>query len=818
MATTSASITVLQGPAGLGKSVLLDQLAQEIGSERTTWLTSSADVASCAERLTRGEHIAEVILLDQAECADTDAWGELVNLVRGFGARLVVATRTPLVAVTSGLTLDGSARIVTIKDLLFTDEEVSALAAVRRVRLTPDEKAELHRTTDGWPALVDATLREHRDTTRRSHPTHTGGHHRNDAVERFIRDEVIRVVPAVELPALTNAAVLPQFDPVTLAAALAEPVDQPTEPDNPPTSPTQLIDAWADTGLVVYAPATGTWRLLEPLRRSLLASLDIKRPGRRGEVVSQVARMLVEAGRTAEALPYLVDATLDHAVAEVLRERWGSDLIPFARTGPVVNEAVAAVSEEVLANDPALLLIAAVTSLRPPNFDVAAFRFRLAQAGALLDHDVFSGPLLTYHGLNMMLARFEGDIHRANEHERVALDLVNAISSDERNEHHTRIVFLTAQIGASRLAEGDLANAEIALRSARTMAHNNRATWFSANCAVLLAYTLVMRGEIAAAQHEADSALALVQDSGLADYQFTDHLSITFGLLALERGRTTGVAAILHEALDRMKGDAEPPAARLALAWSTLALLTRDPIPGEQALLLCGPEYTTNQLPFNAFLAGIARAQVRLSQQDPKAALAALDDVTAPPGHTAMLVVTRARARLAMDDAAPASRELAELTSDSVVPRTVRADLYALQAECALRLGQDAQPHFHSLLALLQHVDSRRPILLAPRLCAAVIAGHLSPPPSSHLPGLNAEIATLDRANHEGIPELSDRELEVLTALVSDATLPRIATTLFVSVNTLKSTTRSIYRKLHARNRHEAITAARALGLLPSSG
>ena len=61
---------------------------------------------------------------------------------------------------------------------------------------------------------------------------------------------------------------------------------------------------------------------------------------------------------------------------------------------------------------------------------------------------------------------------------------------------------------------------------------------------------------------------------------------------------------------------------------------------------------------------------------------------------------------------------------------------------------------------------------------------------------------------------LSDREVEVLSLLASGKTNSEVAGDLFVSVGTVKSHTGNIYRKLGARNRAEALTRARELGLI----
>ena len=60
---------------------------------------------------------------------------------------------------------------------------------------------------------------------------------------------------------------------------------------------------------------------------------------------------------------------------------------------------------------------------------------------------------------------------------------------------------------------------------------------------------------------------------------------------------------------------------------------------------------------------------------------------------------------------------------------------------------------------------------------------------------------------------LSDRELAVLRLLQTDLSQREIAARLFVSFNTVKTHTRSIFRKLDVSTRAEAVRRARGLGL-----
>ena len=65
-----------------------------------------------------------------------------------------------------------------------------------------------------------------------------------------------------------------------------------------------------------------------------------------------------------------------------------------------------------------------------------------------------------------------------------------------------------------------------------------------------------------------------------------------------------------------------------------------------------------------------------------------------------------------------------------------------------------------------------------------------------------------------GVEELSEGELRVLRLLASDLTQREIGAELYLSLNTIKSHTRSIFRKLGASSREQAVARARELELI----
>jgi LuxR family maltose regulon positive regulatory protein len=65
-----------------------------------------------------------------------------------------------------------------------------------------------------------------------------------------------------------------------------------------------------------------------------------------------------------------------------------------------------------------------------------------------------------------------------------------------------------------------------------------------------------------------------------------------------------------------------------------------------------------------------------------------------------------------------------------------------------------------------------------------------------------------------GASALTAAELRLLPLLSTHLSFPEIAEELFLSRNTIKSQASSIYRKLGASTRSQAITRSRELGLL----
>ena len=79
---------------------------------------------------------------------------------------------------------------------------------------------------------------------------------------------------------------------------------------------------------------------------------------------------------------------------------------------------------------------------------------------------------------------------------------------------------------------------------------------------------------------------------------------------------------------------------------------------------------------------------------------------------------------------------------------------------------------------------------------------------------LRARLAKERDSSNPGASALTGAELRLLPMLSTHLSFPEIAEELFLSRNTIKSEAISIYRKLGASSRSQAVARSRELGLL----
>ena len=203
---------------------------------------------------------------------------------------------------------------------------------------------------------------------------------------------------------------------------------------------------------------------------------------------------------------------------------------------------------------------------------------------------------------------------------------------------------------------------------------------------------------------------------------------------------------------------------------------------------------------------------------------AAAEQVLTPEPRGPLTGSALARLRLDQGDV---SRALAAITAAGettmIVFASVAADIELVHGlVCrAARQRAEAAEHLERALDVAAPAGFLRPLLSHGPLLSAALQDHLRRG-TNHGAFVTRALALMQpRATSStavaGFEPLSPRERQVLGYLPSTLSNEEIARDLFVSVNTVKTHLRSIYRKLGVAGRQPAVTRANELGLLTSA-
>ena len=150
--------------------------------------------------------------------------------------------------------------------------------------------------------------------------------------------------------------------------------------------------------------------------------------------------------------------------------------------------------------------------------------------------------------------------------------------------------------------------------------------------------------------------------------------------------------------------------------------------------------------------------------------------------------------------------------------RLLEAEREAVKGERLRRQPDPEGAHLHALLVLASIKVRRGLFERAAANLEQVRLGLQTFTDSGRLPELAAAIETLlddARSTSAGFSEApSAAELAVLPLLATDLSLREVGARLYLSLNTVKSHTRALYRKLGVTSRGDAVVRAIALGLL----
>nr|WP_240942428.1 LuxR C-terminal-related transcriptional regulator [Planosporangium thailandense] len=381
-------------------------------------------------------------------------------------------------------------------------------------------------------------------------------------------------------------------------------------------------------------------------------------------------------------------------------------------------------------------------------------------------------------------------------------------------------------LGAAHLNEGDLTAAGDALRAGLTAAEQAALPCAQLLCAGRLAVVLALRGALRAADEAARAALALPPCTGRCRLVGSAYAYLALALVRYEWDRLDDAARYLELAAGTGDPVTEPilgvgiaavragvlrARGELAAGYETLVAARRD-------LRADAPRYLRDWLT-------ASEADLRACYGDTETARDLLIPLIEDRGRTPPVVaVALARAYLRDDDPGAAARVLpawAEDRSDApALPLRLQAGLLA--AVTSRLAGDDhrASAQLERVLQLAEPEGFRRLFTQGGLRVRELLVDHLDSGTAYWSMVTEALKATTAPPVEGNLPSpalvepLSERELTVLRYLQGALSNLEIASDLSLSVNTVKTHVRSIYRKLHAAHRREAVLKARQLRLL----
>jgi LuxR family maltose regulon positive regulatory protein len=384
-------------------------------------------------------------------------------------------------------------------------------------------------------------------------------------------------------------------------------------------------------------------------------------------------------------------------------------------------------------------------------------------------------------------------------------------------------------VGRSELRAGKLHAARRTLLEAKAGSEALNNNYATRAHVLMLAYIGIEQGDLSLAAELYRQALPSAEADGDLSDQSPAHL---------------GLARLAYEANDLARAATE---AQTAIA--TAAQLKGEEWSGEATLLLAQIERAQNHphAALQRLVALLARlspqrsaalyretlavqARIKLALGDLEAVrgwLATVHDVEAPLTQQAqeqetLLIV---RLRLAEGEPQTALRLLAGMAERATADGRL---LTVLEVQLLTAFAYGAQGERDTAIALLSSVLTRTYGMGVRRFfldegdpCATLLRAAV---PTLTDPAIRAYAQSLLQgfvvAQHETgtLPLLSPQEQRVLELLATGQSYQEIAQTLIVSVNTIKTQLRHIYRKLGVTSRQEAIDLARRLDLLSSLG
>jgi len=378
-------------------------------------------------------------------------------------------------------------------------------------------------------------------------------------------------------------------------------------------------------------------------------------------------------------------------------------------------------------------------------------------------------------------------------------------------------LLVLSNAGTAELWTGDMTEAEKHLRAAVDANQWSGLLRPHLNAASQLALLLAGRGDLDAAQSEAHAAVQRASEAGWAVSVQAVAAYLALAWVSLDRAETEGVDRWLARVADVEASMPEPHVQLAAIALSTLRRADVGDWDGARTVLHTATAGLTENAP--AVLADrllLVEAEVLRRTGDLREAADVLTRLSGPA--TPQTAHGLARLHLAAGDPGAAERSLAPFPREQATTRErVDGDILRTLIAVERDRGTAVQLLENALLAAAP-LGMRRPFLVEAPGLRALLAERIETGT-----GMAAFAVDLLR-RMSGQPDqpppaplldpLTEREHVVLRYLASTLSPAEIAAELYLSVNTVKTHQRMIYRKLGADGRRDAVRRAKQLKLL----
>jgi LuxR family transcriptional regulator, maltose regulon positive regulatory protein len=727
------------------------------------------------------------------------------------GLRLIAAARVDPRLPLHRHRLAGELAEIRAGDLAFTIPEAARLMAQHGLRLPPGTVKLIADRVEGWAAglrLAALSLDGHPDPEVFIKNLAAG----DNALTSYLVDEVLDAQPRAGRELMLRTSIL---DRVSAELALELTGDERAG---------STLAALARSGALIQPLGHGWYRyhsmFAEVLRLKLLREFPdltpalhrkaagwYQRNGQLGKAVAHAAqvndwqlaaRITVDELATGE----LLKPRASSPVADIVRRMRAPGLLPYAPAHPQSLLAATALELSDGHDQAAGTLLAAAEELLgrlPADREIPS---RLAAAM-----------------LRFATSRRAGDLGAARTANTQAETLFRQLPAGLRSCHQAAYADVLSGRGIVEFWSGNPAAAvtDFAAAAAAVPAGSRERAAFNGDLALIEA----LHGRLSRAAELAAAGIGQPEDSQGGPSR--PSAAVARAVVHLERNELNAcrsqlkqAEAILQAYPDRLiNAVASLVAARGALAQSH-GSAARD-------LIQCARD-SWSPPPWLDHLLTVAEAQAATAAGDIQSALDAARRAKA--GSALDAAVAQARAFLAAGnlDAARQALPRVAYAPPGEPDERLRLDAYLTNALLSYRSGDSAQGRRSLERALrlgkpehlrLSFAMNRAWIQPALRHCPDLAAEHRDLLPG---PGRRSEIpARPANASHPDpvvVEPLSDREREVLNFASSMLSTEEIARAMYLSVNTVKTHFKSIFRKLGASRRGEAVRRAKKLGLI----